>query len=103
MYQCGDVISRKVYRCESGYTHSRDTRVLDVVLYEENENGNDIGYDHQFDELCASLPARSCKWVTLRRKDALRYGEEIESWQTRNALVLGNDGSDGGYLIIEFE
>lgn len=100
MYECGDKISRKVHRCDSGFRHDNNDTVLDVVLYEEEELGNNIGYNHEFDDFFSQIPANKCKWVGFKGKDVLRYGKAIETWITDNAIVIGDDGG-GGYLIVE--
>lgn len=101
MFKCGDKINIRVYRCDSGYKHSLSANVLDVVKYETIELGNNINYDPHYDEFFASIPAIRCKWVTLRRKIAYRYGKNISTWITKDAIVVGDDGEDGGYLIVE--
>lgn len=73
----------------------------DIINYEKNELGNaDIeivtGKDLNL------IPARKCRWVTLKRKDAAEYGNPITKYETLSYEIIAKD-KYGGILIHDKE
>lgn len=114
----GDVYRGYVWRVDTGFQHERDTTVYDVIRYEIDELGNDIGFKEQpglfLDTLKTTRARRNCYWVTLRYEDALPYAnlshsdaqfhEVPQVFQVEDMFVLGCDNR-GGYLMahLDFE
>lgn len=89
----------EAWRSDSGFVHSKSTRVMDVVHYETVELGNDIGLDWEVFARTSQLPASRCMWVARTKRLAAHYGEpellDISGYQ-----ILGSDG-EGGYLVVK--
>lgn len=95
--------SGPAFRVDTGYTHDSTVTALDVVKYETQELGNDLGVDTtELDKILAKTPARNLIWVTHSLKEAMRYGSKNEVQKFNlpvGSLIVGQDG-DGGYLVL---
>lgn len=95
----------KFYRVDSGFSPPRGTTALDVINFEANENGNTeemqgalaIAKQHGID--LSKHPASKVMWVTKTPEHASRYGDEIDTYELNNPIVLADDG-DNGYLVF---
>lgn len=98
----GERFTGTMYRVETGY-RQRNSTAWDIVQYEQEEMGNDIGFPEEFIELAKRTQASECIWMTISRKAALRYsedrGRDIQTFDVRNELCIGEDG-DEGYLML---
>lgn len=71
-----------------------------VVRYERDELCNDMGISEEVITMLDTIPSGELLWVTATRKDARRYGTDIEVIDfSAPVLVLSEDG-DGGMLVL---
>lgn len=98
----GQRFTGMMYRVETGY-RNRNATAWDIVQYEQEEMGNDIGFPEELTPLARKTPASECIWMTNSRNAALRYsedrGRDIQIFDVKNALCIGADGDDG-YLML---
>lgn len=87
------------YRAQTGYVHEKGKTAADVVRYEQDELGNDLGIsDEQLDEL-ENYTAEQLKWVTRSQQEASRYGtpEEINA---EGGKIIADIGPDGVLVLM---
>lgn len=91
------------FRVDTGYTHDSDVTALDVIKYETEALGNDLGVDRaDLDKVLAQTSARNLVWVTHSLKEAMRYGpkNQVQKFDLpAGSLIVGEDG-DGGHLVL---
>ena len=92
--------------------YDNELTAADVVEYEQDELGNDIGVDPMLLPFLRKLDAAALWWVCPLEEDAKRYetnddgdvlGEASYEKFRLPALVIGNDGGDGGLLVLRLE
>jgi len=92
----------RAWRSETGYQHDRGSTAADVVRYEQDDLGNDLGVsDGLLSELetISAEDGRTLVWVTRTKKDAARYGGAKPFPVSPGAVILAEDG-DGGCLVL---
>ena len=109
---------QEVYRVETGYKHDRDTTAADVVRYEQETKGNQLGVPEHIIEQLENRKADDLVWFTQRPDDAMRYatnedgesledlGDSAEAAQQvethklpKGAKTIARD-TDGGILVL---
>lgn len=95
--------TQKWYRADSGFTPPRGATAADVVLFEQNEYGNDdvMAITPEKIEELRAYPASALKWVTKKRRDAARYGDNAEEVKFTDPEILTADDGDGGHLVLD--
>lgn len=87
------------WRVDTGFTARGSA--ADVVRFEMDELGNDLGIPQDVIATLQAFPARSVIWVAKRKKDALRYGESPDKISfSDKAVILAEDG-DEGFLVFD--
>jgi hypothetical protein len=87
------------YRAPSGFRHSKGTTAGDVVRHEIQELGNSLLVSKDIISELDQYPASKIVWVTKSKKNAKRYGREIERFSLPNAKLITEDG-ENGYLVL---
>lgn len=88
------------FRVDTGFKQERGTTAGDVVRFEQDELGNDLGADAELLEELDRYPALDLVWVVPSRETALRYGEEVAQVNLGlDPRIVAEDG-DEGYLVI---
>lgn len=92
------------WHVETGYAHSGDTTVGDVIAYERNEYGNTITLAPDVTAQDLARPARLAVWCYPTRQQARDWARDhSESYRNISAI----DGRpvaydpDGGALVLE--
>lgn len=88
------------YRAESGYTHDKGQTAADVVNYEQQTLGNQLGVTDKVLAELKNRPANDVVWVTKTKTAARRYGPESLHELPEGSRVLAEDG-DGGFLVLK--
>ena len=88
------------YRAETGYKHTRGTKAADIVRYEQDELGNQLGVSCEKLMELEKYPAASIKWVTRAKKDAAKYGKPTRTRLSNDTELIAVDGK-GGYLVLD--
>ena len=88
----------RLYRSETNYRHGPGTTAADVVRYEQDELGNDLGVGPYTLAFLDTAPASRLVWFCKCRADAERYGKEVKAYDV-SGCILAEDG-DGGVLVL---
>ncbi|MDD5457875.1 MAG: helicase-related protein [Phycisphaerae bacterium] len=100
MAKYGDTYTGDAFRAETGFTHDKNATAADVVRYEQDELGNDLGVsDEQLSEL-ENYSADQIKWVTRTEEAANRYGTP-QQVQAEGGKVIAEIGSDGVLVLMQ--
>lgn len=91
-------LTGQVYRAPSGYWHTTNTTIADVLAFESEELGNDDNLLPDVDPELLTAAAKHCTWVAFDPQVASWYGHEIQTINVIRAPFIGSDGS-GGLLI----
>ena len=90
----------KAYRTYSGYKPSKTDTAADVVRYEQEELGNELGISDDIIKELESYPAGRVVWITRTKTAAKRYGEPVTINIPPGSRILCPDDGDGGSLIF---
>lgn len=72
----------------------------DVVRFEQEELGNDLGVPVDVWPLLEAASARDVVWVCRNEHDALRYGGDVRELRLYQAVVVCAEDGDGGMLVL---
>jgi hypothetical protein len=93
------VFQGPAWRCPTG--HAPEGSAADVVRYEQEELGNDLGVSPALLAALAELPARRLCWATRTAEQARRYGDAPKRLSLpAQPHLLADIGVEGVLLII---
>lgn len=87
------------YRSFSGHQQDAETTAGDVVRYEQEELGNNLGLTSDQITYLDQYPASLIVWVGRTRGSVLRYGYPQKYNLGDNANIIAED-EEGGYLVF---
>lgn len=113
----GETFKGPAYRVETGLGSSADETAADVIRFEQEELGNDLGVSKEKLAELEKRPAKDIIWVGKLKEDVARYGveagkeetitpEQVESLvdevtgTVEGGEIIATD-DEGGYLILK--
>jgi hypothetical protein len=88
------------YRVDTGFTQAKDTTALDVVNFEEQQNGNDLQISPEVKAELKNVPSSQIVWVTKTATDAKQYGANVQPVDTTGGKVIADIGADGTLILL---
>jgi hypothetical protein len=90
----------KAYRVDYGLPYGQGVTAYDVIMYEEEELGNDNKVPRAILSALNKIPGPGLVWVTKNIKDAQVYGGDVQEVPLEDdSRIIGEDG-EGGYLVL---
>ena len=89
------------WRAPTGYQHGKEATAADVVHYEQEELGNDLGISERMVVALSKCSAEAIVWVGRSKKAVSRYGKP-EPYEAEGHPIIAVDG-EGGYLVLRLD
>lgn len=90
------------YRVETGTeTHPEAKTAADVIRFEQDELGNDLGVSPEKMKELEQRPASDIVWVVRKKSEAKHYGEDISDYSNivKGGEIISEIGPDGVLVL----